>query len=57
MSSYRPNKKVSAAGIGGAISVLVIWTAQQFGAEIPGDVGAAIGTLCAFGLGWLVPSE
>lgn len=53
----KPSRKVGAAGIGGAISVLVIFTCQQFGVEIPGDVGAAIGTVCAFGLGWLVPSE
>lgn len=53
----KPNRKVSAAGIGGAISVLVIFIAQELGVEIPGDVGAAIGTVCAFALGWLVPSE
>lgn len=53
----KPTKKVSAAGIGGAISVLVIFVAQEFGVEIPGDVGAAIGTVAAFTLGWLVPSE
>lgn len=53
----KPTRKVSAAGIGGAVSVLVIFIAQQFGVEIPGDVGAAIGTVAAFGLGWLVSSE
>lgn len=49
----KPTKKVGAAGLGGAVSVLVIFVAQQFGVEIPGDVGAAIGTICAFGAGWL----
>lgn len=51
----KPTKKVNAAGLGGAIAVLVIFIAQQVGVEIPGDVGAAIGTICAFGAGWLRP--
>lgn len=49
----KPVPKVGAAGIAGAISVLVIFVAQQFGVEVPGDVGAAIGTVVAFTAGYL----
>lgn len=51
----KPTKKMSAAGLAGAVSVLVIFTCQQLGVEVPGDVGAAIGTVVAFVAGWLRP--
>ena len=52
----KPVPKVAAGGIAGAVSVLVIFAAQQFGVEIPGDVGAAIGVVVAFAASYLKPA-
>ena len=54
--SRKPVPKVAAGGIAGAVSVLVIFAAQQFGVEIPGDVGAAIGVIVAFVASYLKPA-
>ena len=51
----KPVPKVAAGGIAGTVSVLVIFCAQQFGVEIPGDVGAAIGVLVAFAASYIKP--
>lgn len=49
--SNAPTRKVSAAGIGGAIGILICWVIP--GVEPP-EVAAAISTVCAFGLGYFV---
>lgn len=46
----KPKRKVSAAGVGGAIGVLAVYV---FGIE-DAEVGAAISTVAAFVLGYLV---
>ena len=52
----KPVPKVAAGGLAGAVSVLVIFSAQQFGVEIPGDVGAAIGVIVAFVASYFRPA-
>jgi hypothetical protein len=44
----RPNKAiVSGVALGGAIGVLVTWVIS-FGVDVPGEIGAAIGTVATF---------
>lgn len=53
--SSAPTNKVSAAGIGGSISVVLLWvTGQFFTIEIPPEVAAAIATVISFLSGYLV---
>lgn len=52
----KPVPKVAAAGIGGAVATLVVYLASLAGAEVPGDVGAAIATVVAFAAAYLKPS-
>lgn len=48
-------RKVKSAGLGGAITTLLVFALTQFGVEVPGDVGAAAATIIAVFLGYLVP--
>lgn len=44
-----PTQKVQAAGIGGAVTSLVIWLIASFThVEMPAEVGAALATIFAF---------
>ena len=52
----KPQPKVAAAGIGGAVAAIIIFVAGEFGVEIPGDVGAAIATLISFLAGYFKSS-
>ena len=54
--SKAPVAKVQAAGFGGALSVIAIWVAAQFGVDMPAEVGAGIATLAAFAAGYLKKS-
>lgn len=51
----RPEKKVMAAGIGGAAVTLIIFIAGLFGLEVPAEVAAAAVTVAAAIAGWLAP--
>lgn len=53
--SVRPEKKVMAAGIGGAAVTLIIFIAGLFGLEVPAEVAAAAVTVAAAIAGWLAP--
>lgn len=48
-----PQKKVAAAGIGGAATTILLFVLSQFSVEVPGDVGAAIATVISFAAGFL----
>ena len=48
-----PVPKVAAAGIGGAVTTLVVWGLQAFGVEVPPEAAVAIGALAAFIAGYL----
>lgn len=53
--SSAPTNKVSAAGIGGSVSVVLLWAVKQFfEIEIPQEVAAAIATVISFASGYLV---
>lgn len=47
--SSSPTPKVAAGGIGGSVSVILIWVANSvFKVEIPAEVAAAIATVAGF---------
>lgn len=53
--SAAPTNKVAASGIGGSVSVVVIWLVNTlFGIEIPSEVAAAFATVISFASGYLV---
>lgn len=53
--SAAPTNKVAASGIGGAVSVVLIWLINTvFGIEIPSEVAAAIATVAGFASGYLI---
>lgn len=43
-----PERKVAAAGVSGAVAVLVVYVATVCGLEVPASVSAAVATLAAF---------
>jgi len=50
-----PTQKVAAAGIGGALSVLVVYLIQAiFNVEIPAEVSSAITAIVSFASGYLI---
>lgn len=42
------NPKTSAAGIAGAVTLVIVFVLGQLGVEIPADVAAAVTTIIAF---------
>ena len=53
--SAKPTAKVSAAGVGGSISVVLIWLVSTlFNTEIPPEVAAALATVVSFASGYIV---
>lgn len=57
-TTYLPNRKIAAAGIGVPISVVLAWAVQTFaGVEIPAEVATAIGGLISTFLGYMVPES
>lgn len=52
MDSKTPSRKTSAAGVGGALAVVLM--AVIPGTESP-ELAAAIATICAFALAYVIP--
>lgn len=52
-SSLTPTSKTTAAGATGAAAILIVWLLSQFGIEMPGEVGAAVGVLLAVVAAWI----
>jgi len=66
----KPKPKVAGGVLAGALSVILVWVLSLFGIEVPGAVGwvlslfgievpgavgAAIATVIAFVVAWLIP--
>lgn len=48
--------KVAAAGIGGAVTIILVWGLRLAGIEVPAEVASAFTTLAAFGAGYFKKS-
>jgi hypothetical protein len=53
MNTPTVHPKVTAAGLSGAVVTVALYVASLFGVTVPGEVGAALGTIAAFGAGYL----
>lgn len=49
-----PTAKIAASGIGGSVSVVLIWLAGMAGIEVPPEVAGAVATIISFFSGYLV---
>ena len=50
-----PTQKVAAAGIGGSLTILIVYVIQQaFDVQIPAEVASALTALISFASGYLV---
>ncbi|WP_439946520.1 hypothetical protein [Streptomyces sp. BBFR109] len=49
-----PTAKVAAAGIGGSVSIVLIWMLNQLGIDMPVEVASAITAIVSFLAGYLV---
>jgi uncharacterized membrane protein len=47
------NPKTAAAGIAGAVTLVIVFVLGQFGVEIPADVASAITVIIAFAAAYL----
>lgn len=56
-STAEPTQKVAAAGIGGSLTVVLVYVLGQFGVELPSEVVAALTTIVAFLSGYLVKDK
>ena len=53
--NIKPTPKVGAAGLAGALSIIIVWGVQAFSTvTIPAEVASAFTTVLTFGAGWLV---
>lgn len=53
----KPQRKIVAGGIAGAVSSLAVWALQQFaGIEVPAEQAVAITTIITFVVQYFVPN-
>jgi hypothetical protein len=52
-----PTNKILAAGIGGAVSVVLAWLLGVFGVDVPAEVAAAMTTIIAFAFGYMTKEK
>ena len=55
-SLVKPDRKVGAGALAGALAIILIWVISLFGVEVPGAVGAAIATVFGFLTAYFVPT-
>lgn len=49
-----PTRKVTAAGLGGALTVIIVFVINSLGTEVPGEVASAITTVVTFLAGYFI---
>ena len=52
----KPSRKIGAAGLAGAGSILLVWIVGLAGLEVPGEVASALTTVMTFATGYFVKS-
>ena len=52
----KPDRKVGAGTLAGALAIVLIWVLSLAGVEVPGAVGAAFATVLGFITAYFVPS-
>jgi uncharacterized membrane protein len=51
------NPKTTAAGIAGAVTLVIVFVLGQLGVEVPADVAAAVTTIIAFAAAYLKSAD
>lgn len=51
------NPKTTAAGIAGAVTLVIVFVLGRLGVEIPADVAAAVTTIIAFAAAYLKSAD
>lgn len=51
------NPKTTAAGIAGAVTLVIVFVLGQLGVEVPADVAAAVTTILAFAAAYLKSAD
>lgn len=49
----KPDSKVAAGGIAGAIATVLVWVGAQVGIDMPAEVGAGFATLIIFAASYI----
>ena len=52
----KPDRKVAAGGLAGALSVLLVWFMNLGGVDVPAEVASALTTIIGFGTAYFVKS-
>lgn len=53
-STANPTRKVTAGGLAGAVTVILVWVVQEaFAIEIPGEVASAITVVLSFAAAYM----
>jgi hypothetical protein len=50
------NPKVTAAGLAGALTTIIVWGVGLAGLDVPPEVAAAVTTVLSVATGYLVPA-
>jgi hypothetical protein len=50
--TLKPTPKMQAAGVSGAVTILLVWVASLFGLDIPEYAAAAIGVVLTWAAGY-----
>lgn len=53
-ASRQPTRKVTAAALAGAVTIIVVYVAGLFGADVPAEVASSVTTLLTFVAGYFV---
>lgn len=51
--TLQPTSKVAAAGIAGALTIILVYALGQFSIDVPAGVASAITTIIAFAAGYI----
>lgn len=58
MNKYMPTRKITAAGIGIPISIILAWMLNEFAdVQMPVEVSTALGGVISTVLGYMVPEK
>lgn len=61
-NSWVPERKVGAGlGVGAMLGVVIVWVLNTFALPqehpVPGQIGAAIGSICSFAVAYFLPAR
>ena len=57
MANLKPTRKVTAAGMGLPVAMILVWILQVNGVKVPPEISAAIGSIISFAPGLYDPGQ